>query len=90
MTVSRGFTIVVASALSFALAGGLVGWLLGTLAPDYYRVVFHLPDGAFNLPLLGVALGLTQGLTAGVIVGAVIVLSVAWYNSRIDRSPRAA
>ena len=37
MTVIKGFVIVILSALAFALAGGLIGFTLGTTMPGYYR-----------------------------------------------------
>ena len=83
MTVIRGFAITVGSGLVFALIGGLIGYALGTFAPDYYRVVFRLPPQIDLDPAqAGLGLGLTQGLGAGLVVGLVIVVTVAWYESR--------
>jgi hypothetical protein len=83
MTVFRGFATTVVSGLAFALVGGLTGYAMGTFAPDYYRVVFHIPPQVdFNSAHAGLGLGLTQGLVAGLVVGLVIVLTVAWYKSR--------
>lgn len=87
MTVVRGFAITLASGLVFACFGATVGYILGSVAPDYYRIVFRLPP---EVPLdpaqAGLGLGMTQGLGIGLIVGLVIVLTVAWYNSRIQGS----
>jgi hypothetical protein len=86
MTVQRGFLITITSGLAFAVGGALVGYLLGVLAPDYYRTVFGVPPEAPYDPVqVGVGLGLTQGATAGLLVGVVIVVSVALYHSRIDQ-----
>ena len=83
MTVVRGFIITIASGLAFAATGGVLGWAMGTLAPDYYRIVFRIPpDIEFDPAQAGLGLGLTQGLAAGLFVGLVIVLAVAWYRSR--------
>jgi len=83
MKVFRGFVITVGSGLAFALIGGLIGYAMGTFAPDYYRVVFHNPpQGDLNPAHAGLGLGLTQGLVAGLVVGLVIVVTVEWYKSR--------
>ena len=83
MTVVRGFIITIASGLAFAAIGGVLGYAMGTLAPDYYRIVFRIPPGIELDPAqAGLGLGLTQGLAAGLFVGLVIVLAVVWYRSR--------
>jgi len=83
MTVLRGFLIVILSGVAFGLGGGLIGFSLGRWMPGYYRAVF--PGGRepwFDPVAVGLGQGLTQGLACGIAVGAVIVLAVAWYNSR--------
>jgi hypothetical protein len=83
MTIVRGFAVVIASAVVGALAGVGVGYSLGAVAPAYYRGVF--PNGnspEFDPVQVGIGLGLTQGAVAGLVVGCVVVLAVAWYNSR--------
>ena len=83
MTVVRGFIVTIVSGLAFASIGGVLGYAMGTFAPDYYRIVFHIPPGMELDPAqAGLGLGLTQGLAAGLVVGLVIVLAVAWYRSR--------
>lgn len=85
MTVARGFAITLASGLAFGVLGAGVGYLLGLVAPDYYRAVLHiLPESSINAAQAGLGLGVTQGLAAGLVVGLVIVVSVAYYNSRTD------
>jgi len=87
MTVVRGFMITIASGLAFGLFGGIAGYLLGSIAPDYYRTVFRIPPQALIDPAqAGLGLGVTQGLGVGLMVGLVIVVSVAWYNSRMATS----
>jgi hypothetical protein len=83
MTVAKGFLIIVSSGVAFALAGGLVGYSLGAFAPGYYRGVYGSGrEPWFDPVAVGLGLGLSQGLICGVIIGAVVVLAVAWYNSR--------
>ena len=83
MTVVRGFVITIVSGLAFGLLGASMGFLLGKFAPDYYRTVFRIPpEVPIDPAQAGLGLGVTQGLAAGLIIGLVIVVSVAWYNSR--------
>lgn len=80
-----GLITVIASTLFFGFGGGLVGWLLGLLAPDYYRVTVDLGPNT-DATQVGLGLGVTQGAFAGVIVGCVVLLSTAWYKSRIQKA----
>jgi hypothetical protein len=83
MTVARGFLIIALSGIAFATGGGLIGYLLGVFAPAYYRGVFGNGRQPWFDPVeVGLGLGITQGAICGVIAGAVVVLAVAWYNSR--------
>ncbi|MCA9212823.1 MAG: hypothetical protein KDB27_07155 [Planctomycetales bacterium] len=85
MTVLRGFAITIASGVIFAVFGAGMGYFLGSFAPDYYRTVFRIPPGVSIDPAqAGLGLGVTQGLVGGLIIGLVIVVSVAWYNSRVE------
>lgn len=85
MSVTRGFFITLISGISFAICGALLGYLLGVQAPHYYRTVFRIPpDMPMNVAQVGMGLGLTQGLAAGLVVGLVIVVTVAWYDVRIQ------
>ena len=45
MTVVRGFAITIASGLVLGCLGAGVGYLLGSVAPDYYRTVFRIGCG---------------------------------------------
>lgn len=83
MTVLRGFLITIASGAGFAVTGALLGFGLGKLAPDYYRIVFRIPRNVDLDPAdAGLGLGATQGLAGGLFIGLGIVLAVAWFNSR--------
>jgi hypothetical protein len=83
MTVAKGFPIVVFSGIAFAAGGGLIGYVLAVLAPGYYRGVSSSGrEPWFDPVAVGLGLGISQGLICGVIVGAIVVLAVAWYNSR--------
>ena len=84
MTVLRGFVITITSGFAFGLLGAGAGYGLGLVAPDYYRTVFRIPpEIAIDPVQTGFGLGVTQGLAAGLIIGLVIVVTNAWYGSRI-------
>ena len=86
MTIARGFLITITSCLGFAGCGALVGYMLGVMAPDYYRTVFAIPPHAHVNPVqVGLGLGLIQGAIAGLLVGMVIVVTVAWSHTRIEQ-----
>jgi hypothetical protein len=83
MTIARGFLIIILSGLAFALGGALIGYTLAVYLPGYYRGVFSTGrEPWFNPIEVGVGLGMTQGLICGLVVGAIVVLAVAWHNSR--------
>jgi hypothetical protein len=83
MTVAKGSLIIALSAAAFPTCGGLIGYTLGVYAPAYYRGVFSAGRQPWFDPVeVGLGLGVTQGGICGVIAGAVVVLAVAWYNSR--------
>jgi hypothetical protein len=83
MTVTRGFLIIGLSAFVGAFVGTGLGYMLAVSMPGYYRAVFHHGrEPWFDPVTVGVGLGMTQGLIGGLVVGAVVVLAVAWYQSR--------
>jgi hypothetical protein len=83
MTVAKGFLIIILSGFAFALGGGLIGYALAVILPGYYRGVFSSGrEPWFDSVGVGVGLGLSQGLICGLVAGAIVVLAVAWYNSR--------
>ena len=94
MTITRAFTIVIASGFGFGAAGGIIGFCIGCLAPDFYRVLFsrRIQEGVpFDFASVGLALGLTQGLMTGIGVGLVVVLAVSWVaGRRLSAGPAAA
>lgn len=89
MTIAKGFVIIFASGLLCAAGGGALGYALAVLSPAYYRGVFQAGQApGFDPVAVGLGLGISQGLIAGLLVGAVVVLAVAWYNSRRDAPDR--
>jgi hypothetical protein len=76
---ARALAILVGCATVFAAGGALAGWVIGVVAPGYYRGVVsgaRLPG--FNPLDVGIGLGCAQGVMLGVIVGTVVVLGLAW------------
>jgi hypothetical protein len=83
MTIAKGFLIIILSGFAFALGGGLIGYALAVILPGYYRAVFSSGREPWFDPVgVGIGLGLSQGLICGLVLGAIVVLAVAWYNSR--------
>ena len=66
MSVVRGFTITIVSGLAFGVLGAGMGYLLGLVAPDYYRTVFRIPlDVSIDPAQAGLGLGVKQGVAVG-------------------------
>jgi hypothetical protein len=83
----KGFVTIVMSSLFFGFMGGLIGMLIGLLIPQYYETIYPGLSRIGGDPWkMGVALGAVQGLVAGICVGSVVLLSTAWYKSRMTNS----
>ena len=83
MSVVRAIAIVAGCGMFFGTAGGLLGFILGSFAPDYYRGVFNAVDKAEFYPIqVGVGLGLSQGLIGGLIIECVVIMVVAVSKQR--------
>jgi hypothetical protein len=79
---ARALTIIAAFGIGFAVVGTLVGYGLGTFAPDYYRgVVSGGRQPNFNPVDVGIGLGCSEGLLFGAVVGTVVVVVLAWRQS---------
>ncbi|HEY7308651.1 MAG TPA: hypothetical protein VH643_04725 [Gemmataceae bacterium] len=83
MTITKGFLIILLSGFAFGLGGGLIGYALAAIVPGYYRGTLSSGRESWFDPVeVGVGLGTSQGLLCGLVLGAVVVLALAWYNSR--------
>ena len=84
MSVSRGFLIVVLTAVVFGAIGAVAGYLLGQYDSDFLRLALHkTPDsGPMDYAKAGLGFGLVQGVWAGILSALVIILAVSWYESR--------
>lgn len=79
MTIARGFLITFFSGVACACIGAILGFLIGFLAPDYYRLAVGLPrELSVNYAQMGFVGGFLQGLMVGLLIGLVIVVTVAW------------
>lgn len=87
MTAKHAFLTVLISIVLFALLGALGSQLLHVVFPDYYRVVFHIPESSLVSPArVGMQLGITQGAGLGVFL-ALGILGIAAWQSRPQISP---
>lgn len=90
MTILKGLATVSLAAIGFGVAGAGIGYLIGVISPEYYRLVFRAADFPhFNSGQMGLAAGLAQGVTTGVVAGLGVVLLVTWYEVRRLAVPHA-
>lgn len=83
MTLIKALSIILGLTALGATLGGIGGYLLGTLNPQYYRGVFrdgHHPE--FDPVAVGVGLGVSQWAAGGLVVGTFLVLVLTWYDLR--------
>lgn len=87
----RSVLTIVGSMILIGIIGGLLGMLLGIVAPEYYRTVFsNAAQGpAFSPVQLGLGLGATQGAGVGLVVGCVSVIAVSIFRKRLIRQADA-
>ena len=84
MQFSRAVGWIALTSVLFSGIGALVGWLIGTLMPGYYRSVFvGGNDPNFNPVETGLGQGLTQGMVLGATVGLVLVLANWWKEAKL-------
>lgn len=86
----RGLLMVFASTVMFGLMGAIVGGLIGVFLPDYYYAMIpSIRNGGGSTWQLGIGLGLTQGAIGGALIGVILVVSTAFYKSRMRNSVAA-
>ena len=86
MTLEKGFIAVGASAAVCAVAGGIMGHLIGLLAPSaYYGLSGASAHPSFSPVEFGVGLGIAQGALVGGFLGIAIVAIVTWYEIQTDK-----
>lgn len=79
------------AALLGALLGGGIGYLIGSIFPDYYETIFSRPRRPeVNAIAMGVGQGVTQGFVGGAAVGLVLVGLFYWYSTRMKAMLAAA
>lgn len=78
MTATKALGTVLVWALVFTVLGSLVGGILGTVAPDYYRFAFrHGQSPDFNPLQTGIGLGAMQGFAAGIVISLIVLVILA-------------
>lgn len=89
MKITTAAGIILGSTAICSGGGCLLGYLLGTYQPAYYRSVFSNGNSpTFDPVAVGIGLGLTQGLTVGLIIGCVVVLAIALRTSPRFSGPK--
>ena len=79
-----GVGVVFGASLIGGVTGLLLGAVLGTVLPGYYRSVFWNGESPNFDPLaVGIGQGLTQGVVFGGVVGMVLVAIFYWHRSRM-------
>ncbi len=84
MTAAKAIATVAGCALFGTIIGGLVGYSLGTFAPDFIAALFpnSRPDSSYVQIAIG--LGTVNGGFIGVGVGILIMAILAWHQSRMN------
>lgn len=77
-----GLVFLAGAAMLGALMGLTLGGLVGWIAPDYYRAIFHRASPELNPVSLGVGLGLVQGGGGGAALGAALLFARWWLVGR--------
>jgi len=85
----RALATVTLMAILFSVVGGVIGYRIGVVYPDYYRLSFD--SGKFFEPTeVGLGLGVSQGLGLGLLVGGtVVVISGFFILLTSDHRPKA-
>jgi hypothetical protein len=73
-------TLVTLWTIFSTVVGGLAGYTIGTLRPDYYKQVFGQGRWQFDPIDVGVGLGISEGLAAGFLAVTVILLPILAYS----------
>lgn len=64
----RAFVLIVAAGIGCSILGGLFGFTIGKLSPEFLRVITFIPQLGTNVqdpPSLGAAFGMVCGLMLG-------------------------
>lgn len=81
--------LILLCAVLFTALGGVVGFSVGLLAPDFYRVIIRYSEGPhFNPVQVGTGIGIVNGAFVGVAVGVALVVIQTWHLIRT--SPRSS
>jgi hypothetical protein len=84
---ARALRLIAICGLLFVTIGAVLGYVVGTVNPNYYQTAFDASQQHRNFrPVdVGIGLGCTEGLVVGLFAGAVGAVGTAWHRSRRDR-----
>ena len=82
--VFRSIYMISVTSLMFGCMGALIGWLLATITPAYFRDVYDTMES--EAWQVGLGMGLSTGLICGVAIGCSVLLATSWYRSRVKQS----
>jgi len=85
MTASKAMVIVVCFAFLGTAIGALVGYGLGSYAPDFIAALFPLRSDDADVAQIGVGLGLVNGGFIGVGVGTLVMGILTWQTLRTQQ-----
>jgi hypothetical protein len=85
MTLQKAFLTALGSALVFGVLGGVLGWCIGTFAPDAYVGMLRLPPESFSPVQFGIGVGLINGLFTGLGLAILLVGIVSWHDVRTQQ-----
>lgn len=80
MSFGKSLRIVLTTALGGAAIGGLVGFLVAIVLPNYYASVF---SGPVDPVQTGLRLGVSQGLIGGGLIGLGLAAVLTWREIRV-------
>ena len=88
MTIGKALATVIGTAIFFGLAGMGIGFMIGNVAPEFFRHLFAQGREDFNPEEFGIGIGLVNGLTWGLVVSLVLVAILSWRETRLARAAR--
>lgn len=84
MQFGRAISWIAITSILFAAIGAVIGFLIGSQMPSYYRSVFEGGDSPHFDPIaVGFGQGLTQGMALGVTIGLALVLAAWWKEAKL-------
>jgi len=84
MNYGRALTWMAISAVLFCLIGGVIGFAMGILLPEYFRSLLSPSAGAdFDPVAIGIGHGLIGGFMVGTVAGLLMASTAMWREVRL-------